>query len=427
MPSSRRTLLHARAAEALERQPPDTSLIPRLAHHYLAAHILGFHEQALRYSREAGELADAEPGIRRRRSVVRAGRLPPRVRPRPSAPRCCSRPPPPMSGPATSPTPATSTSVSTPSPNQRYGSPLRWGSRTPAGGPASPGTAPPTCSHRPWRNAGSTRTTRCTCKALGSLGRALALAGETVRARQVGGRAIDLARRLGDDATLLHALTTSMWHGTTPGVADLQLERTAEVRRMARDRRDFEALGSVVNFTAMVSYLVGRPDELAEAIPDGHRSVQATGQPYYRHVYCCLAHSLAFLRGDFDEAERWAEETLKQNDTFGDEMTEGPHAVQLFMIRRETGALGQVPAVLRRPRGLCRAMGPRAPRPVHRAGGRAGHQAGAAASDEPGPCIAHRRGAVAHGARLHGRGGSRDRATQTPCGRCGLASPSTAA
>jgi DNA-binding CsgD family transcriptional regulator len=169
----------------------------------------------------------------------------------------------------------------------------------------------------------------------------LALAGETGRARQVGSRAIDLARQLGDDAALIHTLTTSMWHGTAPDVADLQLERTAEVRQMAKDRRDYETLGSAVNFTAMVSYLVGRPDELAEAIPDGHRSAQATGQPYYRHVHCCLAHSVAFLRGDFEEAERWAEETLKQNDTFGDEMTDGPHGVQMFMIRRETGALGR--------------------------------------------------------------------------------------
>jgi len=338
MPSSRRTLLHARAAEALERQPPHTSLVPRLAHHYLAAHILGFHEEALRYSREAGELAarslafedaalwferaaslpECAPAIRAEMllaaaaAYVRASRFP-------HAREIYER----------------LHSVAEPA--------VRLAA---AMGFEDASWRPGLVGHRA-ADLLSSALAECRfdqndpeyVKALGSLGRALALAGETVRARQVGSRAIDLGRRLGDDATLLHALTTSMWHGTTPGVADLQLERTAEVLRMARESRDFEVLGSVVNFMAMVSYLVGRPDELAEAIPDGHRSVQATGQPYYRHVYCCLAHSVAFLRGDFDEAERWAEETLKQNDTFGDEMTEGPHAVQLFMIRRETGAL----------------------------------------------------------------------------------------
>ena len=58
MPRSRQILLHARAGEVLERGLPDASLVPRLAQHYLAAHVLGFHDQALRYSEEAGTLAE---------------------------------------------------------------------------------------------------------------------------------------------------------------------------------------------------------------------------------------------------------------------------------------------------------------------------------------------------------------------------------
>ena len=58
MPPSRRTLLHARAAEALEAQQQPDQQVPRLAQHYLAAHVLGFHAQALRYSRQAGRLAE---------------------------------------------------------------------------------------------------------------------------------------------------------------------------------------------------------------------------------------------------------------------------------------------------------------------------------------------------------------------------------
>ncbi len=58
MPPSRRMLVHARAAGALERQPPHASLVPRLARHYLASHVPGFHDRALRYSRDAGRLAE---------------------------------------------------------------------------------------------------------------------------------------------------------------------------------------------------------------------------------------------------------------------------------------------------------------------------------------------------------------------------------
>ncbi len=176
-------------------------------------------------------------------------------------------------------------------------------------------------------------------RGLGSLARALALSGETVRARRVSTRAADLAEQAGDEATVTHVLNTGMWHGTTPDVAAEQMSRTAAVSALARQRLDYETLGGAANFTATVSYLLGRPDDLQEAVEDSRRVVGATGQPYYRHVYCCLAHAGAFLHGDFEGAERWAEETLKQNDTFGEEMTEGLHGVQMFMLGRETGTL----------------------------------------------------------------------------------------
>ena len=51
-------LLHARIADALDRGPTnDPALVPRLAHHYLNAHVLGYHEQALRYATLAARQA----------------------------------------------------------------------------------------------------------------------------------------------------------------------------------------------------------------------------------------------------------------------------------------------------------------------------------------------------------------------------------
>ncbi|MGH2929121.1 MAG: response regulator transcription factor, partial [Solirubrobacteraceae bacterium] len=131
-----------------------------------------------------------------------------------------------------------------------------------------------------------------------------------------------------------------------PDVAELQVERTAEVRRLARARRDFETLGAAANFRAMVSYLCGRPDDLADAVAESQRAAETTGQPYYRHVYGCLAQANAFMRGAFAEAERWAGGNLGQTDTVGDEMTEGPHSVQIFMIRRETAGIERIRPLL---------------------------------------------------------------------------------
>ena len=98
-----------------------------------------------------------------------------------------------------------------------------------------------------------------------------------------------------------------------------QLERTTAARKLARERLDYEKLGAVAAFLATVNYLVGRPDELRDGRAGCRPGCRATGQPYYRQIYCCLAYAGAFLQGDFDGARQWADETLKQNDTFGDD------------------------------------------------------------------------------------------------------------
>ena len=54
---SRLRIMHARAAAALEGRA-DPSVVPRVANHYLLAHVRGYHEQALRYAREAAQMAE---------------------------------------------------------------------------------------------------------------------------------------------------------------------------------------------------------------------------------------------------------------------------------------------------------------------------------------------------------------------------------
>ncbi len=140
-------------------------------------------------------------------------------------------------------------------------------------------------------------------RGLGSLARALALAGETGRACQVSVQATELAGRLGDEPVLVHALTTSMWHGTTPDVAAEQLERSRVVSGLARESLDYETLGAAANFSATVSYLAGRPDSVRDAVEDARRAVGATGLPYYRHV--TLGRFGPCIDGRESFARRW--------------------------------------------------------------------------------------------------------------------------
>ena len=176
-------------------------------------------------------------------------------------------------------------------------------------------------------------------RALGSLGRALAFAGRTAEARVVGNRAIDGARRSGDGPTLVHSLKTSMWSLHTPDVAATQLARSDEVTRLCAELGDHETLSMASAFRATVSYLAGRPDDLAAATLDMRRAAESTGQPWHNYFVGCLALARAFCEGDFAQAEQWAEATARLGDAFGEDTADGCYGVQMFMIHRETGRL----------------------------------------------------------------------------------------
>ncbi len=175
-------------------------------------------------------------------------------------------------------------------------------------------------------------------RALASLGRALTFAGEHLRSLDVGRRAIELARGL-DDTVLVHALTTSLWHGIGPEMIEVQRARTTELATLTVVVGDHEAIGATANFRAMLAYLSGDPAGVTSAATDIANVAQSVGQPYFEHIHGCVMQAKAFLGGDFTQAIRWADEALVRNDMFGDDMTAGPHGVQCYLIARETGGL----------------------------------------------------------------------------------------
>jgi DNA-binding CsgD family transcriptional regulator len=337
MAASRLRIMHARAAEALEGRA-DPSLVPRLANHYLRAHVLGYHEQALRYAREAARMAeqslayeDAAKWFERAASLpelsladrarmhlgaavnhVRAGDFP-------RALAIYER-----IGTMDDPLVRLEAAVGYEDANWRY-------RRADSKAADLLASALESCGLH-------TDDPRY-LQALGSFGRALAFGGEVVRAREISSRAIERARVADDPAVLLHTLTTSLWQGITPELCEIQLERSAEVSRTALSRRNYEALGASSHFGAMASYLGGRPDDLAASAADMRRAAQACGQPVFGFVGACVEQALAYLRGDFAGAERWADIALRTGNLFDADETEGSYGVQMFMIRRETADL----------------------------------------------------------------------------------------
>ncbi|MCV7078468.1 ATP-binding protein [Mycobacterium szulgai] len=337
MAASRQRIMHARAAEALEGRA-DPTVVPRVANHYLLAHVLGYHDQALHYARKAARLAeqslayeDAAKWFERAaslpevspgdRALLNFGAAANHIR----------------SGDFARARAIYERISATDDPLIRLEATV--GYEDACWRPGLSGSKAADLLASALEACGLDTHDSRYVQALASFGRALAFAGETARAREVSSRAIDCARVLGDPAVTLHALLASMWHGFTPEMSDLQLERSAELLRGAQAIRDYDTLGSVTHFRALVSYLVGQPDDLAASAAELQRAVQACGQPFFGFVSACVNQALTYLRGDFAGAERWADIALRTGTRFTADETEGSYGVQMFMIRRETREL----------------------------------------------------------------------------------------
>lgn len=179
-------------------------------------------------------------------------------------------------------------------------------------------------------------------RALASLGRAYAFTSDTRAARRVGATALQQARLTGDDALLAHALQASLWHGLRPEDAPAKLARATELSALADRTGDLGHLGPAAYYRGVISYLQGDAAGWAQAHADLTRMSRGTGQGFFEYMAGCLEYGRQFVTGDFSGAERTCARLLDLGEGFGTDGTEGPSAVQTFMLRRETGALEQV-------------------------------------------------------------------------------------
>ncbi|MCZ2805563.1 AAA family ATPase [Modestobacter sp. VKM Ac-2983] len=179
-------------------------------------------------------------------------------------------------------------------------------------------------------------------RGLASLGRALAFTGATEQAGSLGRRAIALARAHGDDELLADALQASLWNGLRPEDAPDKLDRAGELSRLAHRTGAMGHLGPAAYYRGVISYLQGEPVALAEAHDDLTRMARATGQTFFDYMAGCMSYARQFLAGDLPAAQSTCDVLLELGTSFGSDDTEGPCAVQNYMVRRESGAVERV-------------------------------------------------------------------------------------
>ncbi|WP_236825027.1 MULTISPECIES: AAA family ATPase [unclassified Blastococcus] len=183
-------------------------------------------------------------------------------------------------------------------------------------------------------------------RGLASLGRALAFTGATEQAGTVGRRAITLARAHDDEHLLADALQASLWNGLRPQDAPDKFARAGELSRLAHRTGALGHLGPAAYYRGVISYLQGEPAALVQAHDDLARVARGTGQTFFDYMAGCMSYAREFMAGEFAAAHRTCGLLLELGTSFGSDDTEGPCAVQSYMIRRESGEIEQVRALI---------------------------------------------------------------------------------
>lgn len=186
---------------------------------------------------------------------------------------------------------------------------------------------------------------------LNALSRSLSMSGQASRAAAVSQQAIELARRLGNDRALAQALEQSFFSspaGFEPEQMVDHQQRLEELLRTTRQSGDIDSEGRVLALRAYWSAAFGDGD----ALDSNLASFRALADRYAIHHLQFVARQgcalQAILRGDFDLAERMAEEALESRQQSAGVSGDGVYGMQMFTIRREQGRLGEVAPVLKR-------------------------------------------------------------------------------
>lgn len=180
---------------------------------------------------------------------------------------------------------------------------------------------------------------------LAALGRALAYSGRVSEGVQLCDRALARARELGDNRLLTAALRAFISTTLRPRGLAQRIEGSRELRRLTRAHSD-EWFGAGAVFGSAGCYLAADRDGLDAAEHDLVEMARQWGS-YWRYWVECVQFGRACSEGRFtDAAAAVARAEKTAESSFKSDSTPGAHSLQSYMVRRETGQLKAVRPLL---------------------------------------------------------------------------------
>ncbi|HEX2128576.1 MAG TPA: BTAD domain-containing putative transcriptional regulator, partial [Solirubrobacterales bacterium] len=160
--------------------------------------------------------------------------------------------------------------------------------------------------------------------------------------------AVEMARRMGDPATLAYALDARCIALAGPGTVDEFTAAARELSSVAAQTGDTR-LTMMARFYRTFSELqVGELNEAMNEVEQARREADDLREPSFRWAPTALIASLNLLRGRFEDAERMSVRAYEYGRQAQPVNALAARRLQRFLLRRELGGLEEEEPVLRR-------------------------------------------------------------------------------
>ena len=184
-------------------------------------------------------------------------------------------------------------------------------------------------------------------RVLGSLARAMVFTGLFEQAVTVETQAIEMARRLGDPATLVAALKARFYARGRPQDIEAHLATANELLKLADQLGDRELELEAHSWRIFDLIDLGDIAAADQEIELHMQLAERLRQPFYLYINVTSRAMRALFDGRFESAEELARRALSLGQRLRGHDAAGVFGVQMFTLRREQGRLQELAPVVR--------------------------------------------------------------------------------
>jgi DNA-binding SARP family transcriptional activator/tetratricopeptide (TPR) repeat protein len=175
-----------------------------------------------------------------------------------------------------------------------------------------------------------------------NLSRSLLVSGDDLELRETVNKALDIARRINDSLALFEALRIQSQIDRRPESTVTRLSAVQEMISIAKELGHQEKLADGLDLHIYDLLELGQIEQVDQAIAAQHQVAQAIKQPFQLHIAAVFQTMWAILHGDFDEAERLANDAAELSRQIGIAELDSIYGIHMFTIRREQGRIHEI-------------------------------------------------------------------------------------